>query len=82
MAELEELEEKCWRPAGKDWSWWTTIKVGRRPTLDEFTPLKALSSWAEARFDAIDPHVTARVEIISVGGVKDGRGNREGTQGR
>ena len=28
-------------------------------------PLKDLRSWADARFDAIDPHVAALVEIIS-----------------
>jgi len=39
MLELEELEEKCCRPAG-----WTMTNAGRTPILEVLKPLNVLRS--------------------------------------
>lgn len=39
-------------------------KVGRRPTLEVLSPSKDFRSCFDARFDASDPRVAARVEIM------------------
>lgn len=63
--ELAGEVEKCrWLVGGVNWSWWTTTKLGRSPTLDRLEPPKALISWADARLEAIEPHDAALVEII------------------